>query len=91
VPIRATLYPQKLALTSPTRGGRSVQFAFKLTPRRFFNAMLLLIGRISDFHGDENEECRLMGCGDVWAYYRPTFRTNVYPPQCERGQMLDGG
>jgi hypothetical protein len=26
------------------------------------------------------EECRLMGCGTVWVYYKPTFRRNMSPP-----------
>jgi hypothetical protein len=26
------------------------------------------------------EECRLLGCGTVWVYYKPTFRRNVSPP-----------
>jgi hypothetical protein len=25
------------------------------------------------------EDCRLVGCGDVWVYYKPTFRKNVSP------------
>jgi hypothetical protein len=27
-----------------------------------------------------NEECRVLGCGAMWIYYKPTFRRNVPPP-----------
>jgi hypothetical protein len=27
----------------------------------------------------QDEECRLLGCGAVWVYYKPTFRRNVSP------------
>jgi hypothetical protein len=31
-------------------------------------------------HGGDYEECRLLGRGAVWIYYKPTFRRNVSPP-----------
>jgi hypothetical protein len=27
-----------------------------------------------------SEECRLLGCGAVWVYYKPMFRTKMSPP-----------
>jgi hypothetical protein len=33
--------------------------------------------RISGFHNRDYEECRLLWCGAVWVYYKPTFQRNV--------------
>jgi hypothetical protein len=35
--------------------------------------------RIWGFHGDDYEECHLLGCSAMWAYYKLTFRRNVSP------------
>jgi hypothetical protein len=32
------------------------------------------------FHGGVYEECRLLGSGAAWIYYKPTFRRNVSLP-----------
>jgi hypothetical protein len=36
--------------------------------------------RIFGFHGCDCEECRLLGCGAVWIYYKLTFQRNVSSP-----------
>jgi hypothetical protein len=36
--------------------------------------------RTWSFRGGDYEACRLLGCGAVWAYYKPTFQKNVSPP-----------
>jgi hypothetical protein len=48
---RDTLYPQKLALTSPGRGGRSVKFARGLRPRSY-----LLLIKINMFRTEGSNE-----------------------------------
>jgi hypothetical protein len=30
--------------------------------------------RIWGFYGGDYKECRFLGCGTVWIYYKPTFR-----------------
>jgi hypothetical protein len=42
IPPRGTIYPQKLAITSPTRGGRSVGIVRSRTQTIEFNFFLLL-------------------------------------------------
>jgi hypothetical protein len=69
---RDTLYPQKLALTLPTSGGSSVG----IVPSRTHATEFSFWG----FPDAGHEECLLLGCGDVWVYYKPTFRRNMSPP-----------
>jgi hypothetical protein len=35
--------------------------------------------RIWGFHGGDYEEFRLLGCGAMWVYYKPTFRRMSTP------------
>jgi hypothetical protein len=42
-------------------------------PRGFLYTAILL-------YDSKIEECRLLGWGAVWVYYKPTFRRNVLPP-----------
>jgi hypothetical protein len=47
---------------------------------------LRLLCKIWGFHGGDYEECSLLGCGDVWVYYKLTFRSNVSPPSIQKSQ-----
>jgi hypothetical protein len=37
------------------------------------------------------EQCRLLGCGAVWVYYKPPFRRNVSPQSSGYKKLREGG
>jgi hypothetical protein len=44
--------------------------------------------RIRCFYAGDYEDCRLLGCGAVWVYYKQTFRRNVTRVPVTRSTIL---
>jgi hypothetical protein len=62
----------------------------KLTKEKHMKENVKRFMEFEVFHGCDYEECRLLGCGVVWVYYKPTFRRNVSLPSSKWKKSASG-